>query len=624
MKKLVGIFLLLLLSLTIATPVSAQNDIIVRKHHINLLVNADGKYQFTHTLDVEFLAPYRGIYVNIPQQYNMNWEIDGEIINRTYIFPLSNITVYDDNHLITRSKEGIQIRIGDEDKFITGLKKYTYSYTMKTTDLRLNGEQLFYLNLIGDQWEIPTELVEFTITFHKNIQGLNPQFYTGFFGEGESSGITFEVSQNIIKGVSTVSLNPYEALTIYLDVPNDFFEFKPEFDFSWLTLLFAILMSGLTIFLFFKYGKDEPAIPIIQFQAPKGLSSAQVGYIYDGSVDNKDLLSLIIYWAANGFLTIEELSKDNILLTKVKDLPENTITAEKSLFNELFKTDDLVTTDSLKYKFHAALSVARTNLERYFTTNKQRRVYSQKANAIQAVLALTLPSIVALITFVSVYQNTYYIIEALIAAGITWMFGIIVKVVTLVASKNIHTYKAFRKIIRIASVSAVILVYSIVVYFINAAYEGSWISVLILLLFIMSTGFNAFMHKRTDVGLSWYNDILGLKNFIELAEKDRLEMLVHEDPEYFYHILPYAYVLNVTNVWSKKFENIAMDPPSWYVGPQPLNSVIFYRSLTRSLNTMSKTMMAPPPTKSGKGGGSVGGGGGFSGGGFGGGGGGGW
>ena len=41
-------------------------------------------------------------------------------------------------------------------------------------------------------------------------------------------------------------------------------------------------------------------------------------------------------------------------------------------------------------------------------------------------------------------------------------------------------------------------------------------------------------------------------------------MLINDDPNYFYDVLPYAQVLNVTNTWTDKFKDITLIPPSWY------------------------------------------------------------
>jgi uncharacterized membrane protein len=108
-----------------------------------------------------------------------------------------------------------------------------------------------------------------------------------------------------------------------------------------------------------------------------------------------------------------------------------------------------------------------------------------------------------------------------------------------------------------------------------------------------------------------------------LAERDRLVALVEQDPKYFYNILPYAWVLNVSDKWAKKFESIAIQPPDWYYGHTGIfHPVIFMNDLNHSMNVMQTTMASSPSSSGGGGSGFSGGG--FSGGGGGGGGGGSW
>ena len=54
------------------------------------------------------------------------------------------------------------------------------------------------------------------------------------------------------------------------------------------------------------------------------------------------------------------------------------------------------------------------------------------------------------------------------------------------------------------------------------------------------------MFKRTDYGNAIYGRIKGFRNFLEAAEKEKLEALVNDDPSYFYNILPYTYVLGIS------------------------------------------------------------------------------
>ena len=152
-----------------------------------------------------------------------------------------------------------------------------------------------------------------------------------------------------------------------------------------------------------------------------------------------------------------------------------------------------------------------------------------------------------------------------------------------------------------------------------------WTYAFTLILTLIILALVSIMDRRTELGIHYLGKLIGLKRFIETAEKDRLEMMVHDDPTYFYKILPYAYVLNVSDVWSKKFESIAIEQPDWYVGSTPhLNSYLFMRNFSHTLSSMNQVMTSIPQSSGKGGGGFGGGGGGFSGGGFGGGGGGSW
>ena len=105
---------------------------------------------------------------------------------------------------------------------------------------------------------------------------------------------------------------------------------------------------------------------------------------------------------------------------------------------------------------------------------------------------------------------------------------------------------------------------------------------------------------------------------IENVEKDKINELVLENPNYFYDILPYAYVLGVSDKWSKNFESIAVEPPTWYSGTNfdTFNVVSFNNSLNKTINSASSSMNSRPYESSGgsssggfSGGGSGGGGG---------------
>lgn len=626
MKKLflllfVSVFLLLNSALTVNAYDRFTN------HNVEMVVEEDGIYKMTHVIDVFFDTPSQGIYALIPQVYNMQFTLeDGTVVDRVYRFPVSNISVLNEESLIESSYEGVRIRIGTEGEYFTGAKRFTYSYTIKTRDLGLDGKQLFYFNIIGDGWQLPMERIEFKILFPKDVTSYTKEFYSGPYGSDVSDGVEYTVEGNMIFGTLESGLRQYEALTIWMPVSNDFFSFPKPFNFTILSSLYAVLFAVIVGLLYLRFGKDDLLVESVEFNPPAGYSSAQVGYIFDGAVDNKDVVSLIIEWAAQGYLTIEELDKKNIQLNKIADINSRAIAAEKSLFNDLFRGRDSVTTKELEQSFYTSVNFAKMNITRYFLGNKERRIFSIIADVLQILLGIVVITVPAFHLSAIIYNQVFYAAQAIGIGFVTSLLAIPPVIIFTTLMRKKQTMKK-------VSISALTIVgialtalFIFVQFMLQTAYNGNILMfVLVMGSYLISLYFITLMDKRTDKGLELYGKVLGLKNFIELAEKSKLEMLVHDDPEYFYKILPYAYVLNVTDTWAKKFESITIQPPQWYVGPGPFNHFFFVRSLNSSMHRMTSAMTSLPPAKAGRGGGGFGsGGGGFSGGGFGGGGGGRW
>jgi uncharacterized membrane protein YgcG len=152
-----------------------------------------------------------------------------------------------------------------------------------------------------------------------------------------------------------------------------------------------------------------------------------------------------------------------------------------------------------------------------------------------------------------------------------------------------------------------------------------------IVLSILTMGFFAvIMTRPTTRGRKLLDEMLGFKDFLEIAEKDELNLRnpPEKTPQLFESLLPYALALGVDQQWSERFASILAAirdkkgreyQPSWYSGSW--NS----SNLTKTTNTLSSSLgsaisssVSPPGSSSG------GGGGGSSGGGGGGGGGGGW
>lgn len=115
----------------------------------------------------------------------------------------------------------------------------------------------------------------------------------------------------------------------------------------------------------------------------------------------------------------------------------------------------------------------------------------------------------------------------------------------------------------------VLLFCSIVIYLIAVLYIKDLSPNYVFLYYIafisiFITGFfSIFMNRHTSYGEIIMAKVKGFRDYLMTAEKNNLECVVEENANYFYDILPYAYVLNVSNKWIKEFNvpvyNIVID-----------------------------------------------------------------
>ena len=152
----------------------------------------------------------------------------------------------------------------------------------------------------------------------------------------------------------------------------------------------------------------------------------------------------------------------------------------------------------------------------------------------------------------------------------------------------------------------------------------------VIAMFVTLVFFAIIMKRPTLRGRKLLDEMLGFKDYLEIAEKDELNLRnpPEKTPQLFEAFLPFALALGVDQQWSERFARVLAAirgpsgdgySPSWYNGTW--NSSRLSRAtsqLSSGLGSaISSSVMAPGSS-------SGGGGGGFSGGGGGGGGGGGW
>ena len=193
-------------------------------------------------------------------------------------------------------------RIGSEDRLVSGERTYVITYTC---NLGHNGEDAFdefYRNVIMCSYGNTIENASFTIEMPKDFDASNVYCYLGEYESGSPDGVEWSKRGNTITGRTTRPIKGGEFLTVQIWLPEGYFVGVVDPEAVWRVVSYVV--SGacvlLALILWLTLGRDSEVYPTVEFYPPEGMTPAEAGYIIDGCVDNKDVVSLILYWADKG------------------------------------------------------------------------------------------------------------------------------------------------------------------------------------------------------------------------------------------------------------------------------------------------------------------------------------
>lgn len=202
-----------------------------------------------------------------------------------------------------------------------------------------------YFNLIGNEWDAEIENVTFNIKMPKPFNEENLGFSSGYEGSTNNANVEYDIEGKTITGFLNNILYPEEGLTVRLTLPDGYFVGATDnIDYKeWIGIGISVIFVIIAFCLWRKYGKDDDVVDTVEFYPPEGLNSAELGYMYKGYTERKDAVSLLIYLANKGYLSIKELPGKEIdligsrgfVIEKVKDYDGDN-ESEKIFFNGLF------------------------------------------------------------------------------------------------------------------------------------------------------------------------------------------------------------------------------------------------------------------------------------------------
>lgn len=582
MKHILGFLLLFICSFTFIGTLHAQEyspyTWYVDSFHSNITINEDSSFTVEEQIMVDFQQlQRRGILRNIPVDYKDN--LGG---NYSIRLNVESVTTLDGQaRPFTVYKEGDfkVIRVGDPDIYISGPQQYVLTYTVANA-YTIPSENIieFFWNVTGEWYEAPIEegSVTYSIPFlsSEDFSQLEAICFTGSYG---STTKDCSIEKNTANKEVSIKANTYvghgqlsaaiKFPSTSLTLPGVLQKAQWFAQDNWI-LVFPFLVLVFMIIQWFRSGKDLSRGPIVtQYTPPADMTPAEIGLLVDDKIHRRDVSALIIQLAIEGYLRIEENSTKKLLWGSNKEYT-------------FYKLKDYPTNNTPKH------------MQKFFKEffDKKEKISTKE---LRESLPYSMTSIHKSIKSDIKKKNFYITIPSEVRE--TWIaIAIVVGFIGLMVGGTMEHIPMI-----IASLSTAV---------------------------IMAL-FGYIMPKKTKKGQEMFEYVLGLREYIAMAEKDYLAFInaPERTTDQFEKILPYAIALGVEDAWARAFENIYPTPPSWY-NSNIFNDQFQLGDFLSSFNDMNRAVSSSLGSKShySSSGGSGFSGGGFSGGGFGGGGGGSW
>lgn len=496
--------------------------------------------------------------------------------------------IFGTDSMFTHGDGDYALKVGDADTLITGNHIYQISYDADNALGFFPDRDEIYWNVTGNGWEAQIEKASAIITLPAVIpeDQLHLQSYCGEVGNTAPCAVT-SVMTSTSTNTTTVTftanriLNSYEGMTVAVGFPKGLVKdlsvgSAPQHPwYEWLQYWF--IPVPLLIFLYQKkraiaylvrrrrYHKNRPIVA--QYDADS-LSPLQASALSYGYPRKKDLSAEIVWLAVAGYLKITK--KDDDTYSFKRNTPKQVSPVALLSYSEALLSgiaDE--TTESLEDSFYLTASTIQEDAMESLVSQGYREASPVKKGVFGRMKK-----------------------DASMRTNWGWSF------VLLFFAVNPGTF-----------------IWAIFGSHIGFIFSG-WCVVTALL--------GGFLRHDylTNTGLEEEWKLLGLKKYIEVAEKDRIAFhdAPEKTPEIFEKLLPFAMVFNLEKKWAAEFENIYTERPDWYSSSDTAAfSAGYFASEMGSFASTTSSAITSAPSSSGSsgssGGGSSGGGGGGGGGG---------
>jgi len=501
------------LVLAAASPAAAQTRGLysIDSFVTSLVVNTDGSLIVREDITFEFRGAHQGIFRRIPLRYTR----DG----LEFPLHLSGIGVYDEASQRLRTEVSYPGGYVVIKAWVPGAvdtkKLVTVVYHVRRGVFAYDDHDEVYWNATGNEWNAPINTAEVFVTVPPGVgDAVRTVAYTGALG---TAGQDYAVDrvQSYWRFRATRALRPREGITVVVGWPPGHVAHPSELrralwliaDFWPLALpALALVWGG---FVWWAFGRDPGSNRSVkpEYAPPADVIPAEAGALVEERAHPRDVIATVVDLAVRGYLQIEPITTafgtPDFMFKRLKPVGGDPDLKPFELYvlAKIFGADWVINM--------RLLSEVRRDYENVFPPIRDQ-LYRLM---VQDGLFPTSPGSV---------RSRWMLAGAITAAA-----GFLLP---MFAPSWLARYDPWLRIGIVASGLVFVC--------------WGWV-----------------MPRKTLAGVRMLAQVRGFQEFLERAEKDRLERL---PPDTLHRWLPWAIALGVSERWIFNFQGIKVAAPTWY------------------------------------------------------------
>ncbi|MDQ1185220.1 DUF2207 domain-containing protein [Agrobacterium larrymoorei] len=485
---------------------------------------------------------------------------------------------------------GIRIYVGDANRVLTrGDHVFQITYTTDRQIRHFDTYDELTWNVTGTGWDFPMRDVSATILLPEGTSPSETAFFTGPPGAVGKDAHAF-TKGNRISFISTRPFSKGEGMTVAVKLPKGVLDtLSTVLQREWWmrdhkTMIIGCVGLPVVLAYYFKawsaVGRDPAAgIVVPRWDPPEGVSPGLMNYIDHQGFEEDGWTAVsasTLDLAVKGYVEIENLDEAIIINRTHKQMEDSLPVGQKTLLTTIgppghrfiIGEDNGKTVEKMGERFFAA--VEKEHRGRYF-----------KSNAIYSVVGFLVSAAFVIGTvYFSRYKEDMWEFM-LIAYGFV---PVTIALLTISIGELLHPKASLKN--KLSGIALLSLVAYGIVAFGGYVIGAIWFEIthdpnsiglgaagLIVLVNLL---FFSLMGAPTPLGRKVMDEIEGLRLYLRVAERDRMNMqgAPTMSPQHFETLLPYAVALNVEEPWTEAFERWFSKAtegsndyvPRWYYG----------------------------------------------------------